>query len=318
MDGAAARMLSLFLLGMCIPAVLSSDHRYSRNLTVMTYNTHLAGPLDVQTSGQRMQALNDSIRNDRLWENTDVVCLQGVRHYEDLQAVSAAARAAGFAHQHNFLKTFQKSLRTPDKDGCFRDNHKGARNLMECFLGYGPGERTGNHCRSAPYNESDARFSACLLNACPPQEIGISQRCVECFMDPRDWSRKDFGRVGYTPAYIARETSPFYDLYSKCGLPFWFPDPFTPSWKYMPTLGLILASRLPLTDLEAVRFKGKEASAQMRGYLKATVSTIFTTASFSTFQLPVCLFFFFFFWKEYDDCLSWLSFCQNDNDHFLY
>ena len=277
-DGAGARMLSLFLLGMCIPAVLSSDHRYSRNLTVMTYNTHLAGPLDVQTSGERMQALKDSIRNDRLWKNTDVVCLQGVRDVVDLEEVSAAARAAGFNHQHNFLKSRQ----SPDKNGCFWGGS--LQHLIKCGLHDNHGPRTGNHCRSAPYNESAARFSACLLNACPPQELGISQRCVECYMDPHSSRRKDYRK--YLSVSQKLETSPFFVMIHKC---FWFER--RKPMLYFPTLGLILASRLPLTDLEAVRFKGEKASAQMRGYLKATVSTIFTAGSF---QLPVCLFLFFF------------------------
>lgn len=214
--------------------------REDSNITVLTFNTGMFSPTPTNafTHDARFAALLGSIATSEVWRSTDIACLQEIRRFPDFTAVSEALHAAGFAHQHSFVESFQSS---PSRTAC--ENSTALDEFITCST---------NHPLCALLNAGGAPLplvGTCVFYNCPQFEE-LSQHCVECLLDHRQ------------PLAILRD---YRANSQRCAS--------VPETSYRPTHGLLLASRRPLIRPQAVPFLPGETTFLVYGYLKAKVSS---------------------------------------------
>ena len=239
--GSNAMPSTLFVLCSALAAV-SPAFGASGDISLLTFNAGFFSPAPPQllTHNVRRAALVNSIANDQVWRGTDVACLQEVRRLDDFNTISDALRQAGFTHQHNLLNLFPAPV--PGQAAC---NDSAA---LAAFLACTNGPRTAV-CRTPTVQSSFGLSGSCYMLTCQAEVQTLTQACIECFLDFQQPGVEDPTRTSMRCSSVDS----------------------APDSMYRPTLGILLASRRPMTDLEAVLYQGNTTVYLKNGYVKGNV-----------------------------------------------
>ena len=221
-----ANMLPKYVILCLLVATVRPAFGASGDISLLTFNAGFATPStpNTQTHDARRAALVNSIATDQVWRGTDVACVQEIRLYDDFTTISEALRKAGFIHQHNLLDRFPPPV--AGQAACKERDRAPLQAFVDCVEGL----RTAV-CRTPAVQTSRGLMGTCTTLYCIREVEVLTQACVECLFD-----------MQYRFAVNTSVTA------SRCLQ--------APDTLYRPSLGLLLASRRPMTQLESVLFKG--------------------------------------------------------------
>ena len=218
------------------------NRKETEDVTVLTFNTGMFSPTpsNAQTHELRKLALLSGIRSSsKVWRDTDVVCLQELRRLEDFESVSCALRSAGFHFQHSFLDSLDEEEAEAESGATACENTTAVDQFVTCA--------SSGVCQTlAALGLPLPLVATCVFYLCPQYEQ-LSQSCVECFLDHRQPTVSNYAANA-----------------ERCKL--------APKADYLPTRGLLLASRRPMYAKKATRFVPGRTNFLAYGYLQAKVS----------------------------------------------
>lgn len=229
---------SLFLV--CAAGVaLAQQDGPERDLNLVTFNTGMtpftSGLQPTYTA--RLSALTQSLRTDEIFTTSDVVCLQELQLQDDLLSAQASLRAAGLPHHYSFYDNLLPRF----------DNSQPACDPILANAAFACSSSVPQCAAAAAFG--GAALYQCVVSYCPTEFARLSPTCLPCLFD---WRAVGFNNINISVS-LQRCVATRQQRH------------------YVPTYGLSLSSRLPLSNVRYRPVLNGTTQTVVRGSIHATV-----------------------------------------------